>query len=203
MFDWNCQIFQRTNRQIIKVTQTPLKSLYLLGRNKKKSVHLQSDILPGKPTKQRENFQFLLSMLFPYKKQATVWGPLPWDSDQHPGLQASPVSLLQSPWILHSPASLTGQPGCSSCMSGLSLGNSGLFNYLARDGADFSLFSWQPRRIHPSFSFSQRRFKQPQQRTTQKMPTEHLDERGSRQFLPGTAQPRGWALEQKICENWH
>lgn len=67
-------------------------------------------------------------------------------------------SYWQSPWILHSPASLTGQPGCSSCMSGLSLGNSGLFNYLARDGADFSLFSWQPSRIHPSFSFSQRRF---------------------------------------------
>lgn len=94
MFDWNCQIFQRTNRRIIKVTQTPLKSLYLLGRNKKKSVHLQSDILPGKPTKQWENFQFLLSMLFPYEKQGTVWGPLPWDSDQHPALQASPVSLL-------------------------------------------------------------------------------------------------------------
>lgn len=66
--------------------------------------------------------------------------------------------IYSPPWILHSPSSLTGQPGCSSCMSGLFLGNSGLFNYLASDGSDFSLFSWQPSRIHPSLSFSQRRF---------------------------------------------
>lgn len=75
LFDWNHQIFQRINRQIIRVTQTPLKSLCLLSRKKKKSMHLQSDISPQKPIKQWENFQFLLSMLFPYKEQGTVWGP--------------------------------------------------------------------------------------------------------------------------------
>lgn len=35
LFDWNHQIFQRINRQIIRVTQTPLKSLCLLSRKKK------------------------------------------------------------------------------------------------------------------------------------------------------------------------
>lgn len=129
----------------------------------------------------------------------------PWDSDQHPGLQAGQPCLpliYSPPWILHSPSSPTGQPGCSSCMSGLFLGNSGLFNYLASDGSDFSLFSWQPSRIHPSFSFSQRRF-WAARGPAKSCPLSSWGDRGSQQLLPGTAQRRGWALEQKICENWH
>lgn len=71
----------------------------------------------------------------------------------------SPASLLLPvPLDPAQPSSPHCQPGCSSCISGLSLGNSALFNYLASDGSDFSLFSWQPSRTHPSFSFSQRRF---------------------------------------------
>lgn len=99
-------------------------------------------------------------MLFPYKKQGAVWGPLPWDSDQHPGWQAG-QPCLPLPYI--PPGSCTAlHPSLPAwllfCMSGLSLGSSALFNCSASDGSDFSLLSWQPSRTHPSFSFSQRRF---------------------------------------------
>lgn len=83
-----------------------------------------------------------------------------WQSDQHPVLQATQpcLPLMYSPsWITHRPLSVMGQLGCSSRISGLSLGNSVLFNYLAGGRSVFSLLSWQQTRTHPSFSFSQRR----------------------------------------------
>lgn len=58
-------------------------------------------------------------MLFPYKKQGAVWGPLPWDSDQQPGLQAGqpwPPLIYSNPrsyTALHSLlASLAAFPAC-------------------------------------------------------------------------------------------
>lgn len=161
MFDWNCRIFWRINRQIIRVTQTPWKSLCLLSRKKKK-IHTSSEwYFTWKTYQAMGKFPILALRALPLQESRGCVKPSPCDNDQHPGLQAGqpcPPSYLQSPKILHSPPSLTGQPGCFSCTSGLSLGNSGLFNYLASDWSDFSLFSWQPSRIHPSFSFSQRRF---------------------------------------------
>lgn len=205
MFNWNCHIFQRINRQIIRVTQTPLKSLCLLSR--KKNIHASSEWdFTWKTYQTMGKFPILALHALPLQEtrgcgRATPLGQ--WSAPWLAGWPALSPSYLQCPQILHSPPSLTGQPGCSSCMSGLSLGNSALFNYLASDGSDFSLFSWQPSRIHPSFSFSEKVWSSHSRGPAKSCPLNSWDERGSQQLLPGTAQHRGWELEQKICESWH
>lgn len=161
MFDWNCQIFWRINRQIIRVTQTPWKSLCLLSRKKKKNPHIFRVIFYLENLSSNgkiSNSCSPCSSLTRIKGLCEALSLWQWSASWLASWPALSPSYLQSPKILHTPPSLTGQPGCFSCMSGLSLGNSGLFNYLASDWSDFSLFSWQPSRIHPSFSFSQRRF---------------------------------------------